>query len=119
MRPSTLSAAQQEFNCFCKGIKCDPDTFLTLLKEAHFDKWIRLMIAQMQAQRVGNICTTIYIELIDPDKRTLDCEKQTYMYSVLTKWSRQVMGCIWLQNLLVTILVPPKFGKHYYVVLCS
>ena len=84
-QPSTLSVAQQELNSFHKGVKHDPDVFLTLLKEVHFDKWLRSMTAQMQAQRVGNICTANYVEPLDPTELALDREKQTYMYSVFDK----------------------------------
>ena len=46
----------------------------------------------MQAQCVGNICTNTNVEPIDPDERTLDCEKQAYMYSIFDKVVKTSFG---------------------------
>ena len=74
---------------------------------------------QMKAQCVGNICTTTYVEPIDPDKRTLDHEKQTYIYSVFDKVVKTSFRMYLVTQCAGDNTCATKFGKDYYIMLMN
>ena len=89
---TTLTTARDPVSEFRRGIKRDPNLFLTLRDDKHWDSWRRSTISQARAQDVEEVLNEHY----NPDATTpaglLFKEKKKYMYAVFEKCVQTDVG---------------------------